>query len=188
MAKVISMIKTVLFCGITCLVSGCQPSAPPAPAQPSINNPQDANTTWRTVAPLDYQQAIAFGHCPISLPPEAKQVQFVDYYAGYGHFIQYVRFEAPLDVCRSHAKRIIKEHNANIRPASLQVLTDSQSFDLERARTFSSQAVSGEPASQAPWFDTGSILNGEAWGERGSHKPYMLIDVDRGFFYYLCSD
>lgn len=45
-----------------------------------------------------------------------------------------------------------------------------------------------EKVSQAPWFDTDKIAAGESWGEGGSHKPIILIDMDRGVFYYKHGD
>ena len=67
--------------GLACLMlAGCEEKS--SPVKYTVNDPKDANTTWRTDKPLSYQEAKANGHCPISLPPEAKNIQFVDFYVG----------------------------------------------------------------------------------------------------------
>jgi hypothetical protein len=172
--------------GLACLLVGCEEKS--APVKYTVNDPKDANTTWRTDKPLSYQEAKANGHCPISLPPEAKNIQFVDFYAGYGGFARYVRFEAPAEVCSEHARLILNEHNSKVTMDSLRVRVVSEPLSEERARAFAESAKQGEEVSRAAWFDSDAIRKGEAWGDFGSHMPAILIDLERGVFYYRCTD
>lgn len=173
--------------GLTCLMLvGCEEKS--SPVKYTVNDPKDANTTWRTDKPLSYQEAKANGHCPISLPPEAKNIQFVDFYAGYGGFARYVRFEAPATVCREHARLLLNEHNSKVTMESLRVRVVSEPMSEERAQAFAQIAKHGEEVSQAAWFDSDAIRKGEAWGDLGSHMPAILIDLERGVFYYRCAD
>ena len=173
--------------GLACLMlAGCEEKS--SPVKYTVNDPKDANTTWRTDKPLSYQEAKANGHCPISLPPEAKNIQFVDFYVGYGGFIQYVRFDAPVSVCREHARLLLNEHNSKVTMESLRVGVVSEPLSEERAQAFAQIAKQGEKESQSDWFDSDAIRKGERWGDLGSHKPAVLIDLERGVFYYRCTD
>jgi hypothetical protein len=73
--------------------------------------------------------------------------------------------------------------------ASLKVFLTAAPFDKSIAESMAREAREGvEEVARAPWFDTDAIRNGEIWGERGSSKPVILIDTDRGIFYYANSD
>ena len=178
--------KFVIF-GLACLMLvGCEEKS--SPDKYTVNDPKDANTTWRTDKPLSFQEAKANGHCPISLPPEAKNIQFVDFYAGYGGFSRYIRFEGPASVCREHARLLLNEHNSKITMESLRVRLVSEPLSEPRAQIFARSAKQGEEVSQAAWFDTDAIRTGEVWGDLVSHTPAILIDLERGVFYYRCAD
>ena len=168
------------------MLAGCEERS--SPVKYTVNDPKDANTTWRADKPLSYQEAKANGHCPISLPLEARNIQFVDFYAGYGGFAQYVRFEAPAAVCREHARLVLNEHNSKVTMKSLRVREVSEPMSEERAQAFAQLAKHGEEASRADWFNSDAIQKGEAWGDLGSSKPAILIDLERGVFYYICTD
>jgi hypothetical protein len=165
---------------ISCL-SGCD-----TPPEYTINDPSDPNTAWRTMTPLSYAQAMANGHCPISLPKEARNIQFVDFYAGYGGLREFVRFEAPVQVCTAHAVTVINQFNS--WSASLRVNTTAYPIDLLEAKEQTREAREFEPTSRAHWFDSDTIKNGRRWGSNSSHLPLIYVDLDRGIFYYTCTD
>lgn len=182
-----NIVWRVCFFSAVCLLSACSQKKPALQKVPvpkfTVNDPTDANTTWRTGKPLSYQEAIQNGHCPIPLPKEAKHIEFVDFYAGFGGFSQYVRFEAPIRICKEHAQQ-----NSKLNAESPLVQVTSLRLDPGRAQSVAQTAKTGEIVSQAPWFDSDAIQNGEAWGRGDSHTPEIFIDLDRGVFYHHCSD
>ncbi len=50
------------------------------PVVHTINEPSDANTIWRADKPLSHAEALAQDKCPIPPPPEATNIQYVDFY------------------------------------------------------------------------------------------------------------
>ena len=159
------------------------------PVVHTINDPTDANTVWRADTPLSHAEAVANGKCPIPLPSEASRIQYVDFYE-YG-FMRYVRFEASVEVCRSHAAELMKAFNRQMQAShnELRVHVQSQPFDRASAKS-AARIVREEIAevARAAWFDPDTIVHGEAWGRRESHTPWVVIDTDRGVFYYLQTD
>jgi len=108
-------------------------------------------------------------HIAVSLPDEATNIRF----AGYREWIaadDYLRFEAPVDVCLKHAavmmpKSPLQQHqdrssSAGTHPSSLH-LKDLSWFDLKRA----TNVVSARDGMKA-----------------------LFIDQDRGVFYYRFTD
>lgn len=179
--------RAIVPFGLACLIlAGCEEKS--SPPRYTVNDPKDANTTWRTSSALSYQEAIANGRCPISLPKDAKNIQFVDFYAGFGGFARYVRFEAPAEVCREHARVVLNEHNSKVTTESLRVRVVSEPLSLDRAQATARSAKSGEVVSQASWFDSDAIQKGEACGDGHSHTPEIFVDLERGVFYYRCTD
>ena len=173
------------------IISGCgvQPSAPPQSSQTNtVNDPSDANTSWRSSKPLTFEEAKAIGKCPIPLPAGATNIQYADFYAGAGGFSRYVRFEAPLAVCQEHAIKLLAEHNARQTQATQKVSLDPKAFDRLYGESLAASARSGEFASQAPWFDCDRIQDGAIWGDNRSHTPLVIIDKERSVFYYRISD
>ncbi len=167
------------------ILAGCEVKHGP---KYTVNDPKDPNTTWRVDQPLDYQAAMRNGHCPISLPPEARNIQFVDFYAGWGGFSKCVRFEAPVEVCRERARAVIADHNSKHAREADKLPTTPSPLAGTLGESLRRNASLGEPVSQAPWFDSNAIQRGEVWGEDRSRAPIMLIDLDRGVFYYQIAD
>jgi len=176
----------IIFAGILIILACC---FEPSKFEYTINDPKDPNTTWRTEKPLTYAEAISFGHCPIALPKNATNIQYVDFYAGYGGFRTLVRFEAPVSTCREHAKKVLMTRNSIVTATNMKVRIGALALDKSIADSVASSARDGgEKVSRAPWFDADAIKNGEIWGEWGSHMPLILIDTNRGVFYYRLSD
>jgi hypothetical protein len=161
----------------------------PVPARYTVNDPTDANTTWKSEKPLTYSEAASAGKCPLALPSTATNIQYINFYAGFGGYSQFVRFEAPVEDCRNHARKVLEARNARMTEASLRVSVAASPLAKSIAESLAREARQGvEEVARAPWFDADAIRNGEIWGERGSSKPIILIDTDRGIFYYSLSD
>ncbi len=176
----------VIIAGFLLALAGC---SKPSKIKYTVNDPKDPNTTWKTERPLTYAEAISFGHCPIALPGAATNIQYIDFYAGYGGFSQFVRFEAPVGICGEHAKKVLEACNRSQAGTNLLVLVSASAFDKSTAKSLARWARERvEPEARAPWFDADEINHGEIFGENGSHKPIILVDTDRGVFYYSLSD
>src|SRR5262249_1505847 len=147
-----------------------------APVKYTVNDPKDANTTWKSEKPLTYSEAVSAGKCPLALPDTATNIQYVNFYAGFGGFSEFVRFEAPVGACRDHARKVLDARNASMTQASLKVPIAAAPFDKSIAEALAREARQGvEEVARAPWFDADAIRSGEIWGERGSSKPIILI-------------
>jgi hypothetical protein len=159
------------------------------PVVHTINDPTDANTVWRADTPLSHAEAIAKGKCPIPLPSEASHIQYVDFY-DYG-FMRCVRFEACIEVCRSHAAELMRTFNQRMQATHYDLRVPVQSRPLDRAATASMAHFVREEvaeAARAAWFDPDKIAHGEMWGRQDSHTPLVFIDLGRGVFYCLQTD
>lgn len=180
-----TIFATLALLAVMALLNGCGVQTTPIY---TVNDPSDANTTWRSTKPLTFEEEKAIGKCPIPLPPEAIDIQYVDFYAGYGGFSRYVRFVAPLAVCQEHANRLISKHNTEQTQASLRVELNPKPLERDYGELLAASARSGETVAQAQWFDTDKIQNGIVWGNNQGHMPVVVIDRDRQVFYYLISD
>lgn len=177
----------VIALAVACsIVSGCDRT--PSPPRQTLNDPKDSNTAWRTGTPLSYQDAIKNGHCPIALPSEARNIQFVDFYAGFGGFSQHVRFEAPVETCREHAKRVLNAYNSKVTANFQRVRTSPAPLIPEHVQSVARSARSGQVVSRAAWFDIDEIQTGEAWGDDSGRGPVVFVDTERGIFYFRCTD
>jgi len=178
-----TLIGSILF---VWFILGCDPLA--TDTEYTVNDPTNANSTWRSERPLAYDEVIQIGKCPIPLPKEAINIQYVDFYAGFGGFQKYVRFEAPVEICRSQAKIILSKYNSRKHREKIKVELVPKKTTPQDCERIAYYATRGEPFSQAHWFDTDKIINGEIWGLNTSHIPSVVIDIDRGVFYYQYSD
>jgi hypothetical protein len=104
-------------------------------------------------------------------------------YAQYAQWIAYefmLKYEAPLEVCKSHALVLLQRHNTNMTerlvPVELRALSEPP------------KAVPPEPPLNVDWFDIHNITNGFIGGAFGSHQPMIWIDADRGILYYRYTD
>ena len=159
------------------------------PVVPTINDPNDANTVWRADTPLSHAEALAKGKCPIALPSEASHVQYVDFY-DYG-FMHCVCFEAPVAACRTHAATVMEAFNRQMQASHNDLRVDVQARPLDRDSAASAARLVREDvaeAARAAWFTPDTIVHGEVWGRRESHTPWVVIDTDKGVFYYLKTD
>jgi hypothetical protein len=112
---------------------------------------------------------------PIPLPESAKNIQFAQF-SDWQIFDCFVRFEAPVEVCKAHAKSIMKKYQDTFHRKS----------DLDsNFRTVSSVP---HPASShfkdLSWFDTENLSNALVIGGDNDLQPHIWIDQKRGVFYY----
>lgn len=112
----------------------------------------------------------------IPLPNEAAQILFAEYSQFIAHET-YLKFEAPLEICQSHAVTLLNEFNTENQPIKLEPITTrlediSISKELGKLR----------------WFDIQNIKNGFIGVIKGQHGPVVYIDSDRNIFYYLYTD
>lgn len=162
------------------------------PAAHTINDITDANTIWRADIPLGFEEAVARKKCPVPLPQGARHIQYVDFYE-YGGFVHCMRFEAPLSVCREHAAQLIQAFNArnnetqksNQAPLPVRPIPLDQSVSTAIGHYVRDQV---EEAARASWFEPDKVTSGEMWGRSGSRTPMIIIDSDKGVFYYLRTD
>lgn len=137
--------------------------------------------------PEDFVSALSE---PVSLEVARQQlgIPFPDgatniLYGQYAQSIAYefmLKFEAPLDVCKSHAIVLIERHNTNMPdqlvPGELRELTEAPA------------PIPPKPPLNVTWFDVHKINKGFVAGEIGSHKPRIWIDSERNLFYYIYTD
>ena len=139
-------------------------------------------------------------HCPIPLPDSAHNIQFAIGYGGMQDYIILVRFEAPVDVCRSHVQTIVDAH------AMLDKFA-TQDVSLKRI-TDTPLPIKNNLLGRATWFDVEKIRNGWTTANGFGHSvwlkeeskptlnelimrirsryPQVWIDEDRNIFY--CED
>jgi len=135
-----------------------------------------------TSTPLSLAQARQ-KNCPIDLPNGADNVCFAAY-SEWLAFEVYVKFDAPLDICKCHAIQLLKKHNEKVPdravPLELRIL---------KAPLY---PIKPGPPLNIRWFDLDAIKHGFfAGGEgpnSGAHQPFIWIDSDGNTFYYLCTD
>lgn len=114
----------------------------------------------------------------IPLPDRASNIL----YAGYAEWVAYdfiLKFEAPVDICKSHALLLLEEHNKQ---------TSQEKLPLEFRTITETPTISGKLPFDIDWFDIHNIKNGLLAGDSGSHQPMIWIDTDRNIFYYRYTD
>ena len=108
----------------------------------------------------------------LKLPPEAKNIRAASY-SQWMEYAQYLRFEAPVDVCLHYASTIVP--GAAIQPAD--------EFDLKNgARLLRSGAFD-----DFSWFDLDKAESVVTAGG-GPSRPQVWVDRTRGVFYYRKTD
>lgn len=121
--------------------------------------------------PISVETAAALASIPI--PPEAKNIRF----AGFSHWIQYeqyLRFEAPVEVCLRHAAVIVP--GKTLQPAdAFQLRPERFPVDKNVFRKFD-------------WFDLGGIGQNVVEAGGGPSEPTVWVDQTRGVFYYRKTD
>ena len=137
------------------------------------------NFVTKVDSPISLEQARE--EVPLPLPDEASDI----YYSHFRYFMAYdfkVKFNAPLEVCKSHAMDIIQKYNENKndwdRPVALEFIVISEPLSQ------SQDSEDTYPPLNITWFDTYNIENGLEIGD----NPTIWIDTDRNIFYYSASD
>ena len=108
----------------------------------------------------------------LKLPPEAKNIRAASF-SQWIQYADYLRFEAPVDVCLSYASTVTP--GAATQPAD--------EFDLKSgARLTRSGALE-----DFDWFDLDKAQNVVMAGG-GPSQPQVWVDQARGVFYYRKTD
>lgn len=108
----------------------------------------------------------------LKLPPEAKNIRAACY-RQWIEYAQYVRFEAPVDVCLRYAATVAP--GATTEPADEYDLADGR--HLIQAGAFDDFS----------WFDLEKAQNVVTVGG-GPSRPQVWVDQKRGVFYYRLTD
>ena len=131
----------------------------------------------KTSGPVSLEQA---EDCPIPLPKGAKNIRFYSRMQ-FNFFVEFVRFEAPVTVCRQH-----------IGPA---LSAWGETFDYLRDEAEPVRELDEPPRPQrypeeygVTWFDPHTIRKGVTAGGGGSGIPMIWVDTERGIFYYMLTD
>lgn len=117
-------------------------------------------------------QAAAYTGLP--LPPEAKNIRM----AGYRQWIeeaQYVRFEAPVDVCLAYAAKVVAS------PDPLPAADD-------HLRVSAAKPLRPKAFRDFSWFDLDKATNVVSGGGNTGLFTTVWVDRDRGVFYCRRSD
>jgi hypothetical protein len=112
-------------------------------------------------------------NCPIVLPDSAQNVQFEIVSGGIQAVEILVRFEAPVDVCKSHVQTVF---NAMAGHTGRPLLVPLDHTPLPEDH---------DMVGRAPWFDVEKIRFG---CEAQSNNTQFWIDMDRGIFYCKITD
>ena len=131
--------------------------------------------------PLTVEQARQ-QDCPIPLPDNARNVQFVVASGGMQALEILVRFEAPVDICKSHVQIAFdawaKQTQRPLHPLSLVPLN------------YTPPPEDKDMVGKAPWFDVDKIGRGlkAGNGNDSSYDTQFWIDEERGVFYCKITD
>jgi hypothetical protein len=125
-----------------------------------------------TKQPLTLKEAT---HCPIDLPAEARNIQYAEF-ADWQILDGFVRFEAPVEVCKAQARSLIKHY--------LDTFHLKQGPDSEFQITPRVPPVSSRYFADLPWFDIEHLANALEIGGDHDLQPHIWIDQTRGIFYY----
>jgi hypothetical protein len=113
------------------------------------------------------------------LPDEATEIQ----YACFSEWIAYefvLKFKSPVEVCKSHALLLLKQHNEEYPDRSVPVaLTPIAGLP---------ESVTLHPSLEADWFDAFNIKQGVCAESFGSHDRAIWVDTERGLFYCRVTD
>ena len=135
-------------------------------------------TIEQTTRPLALEEARP--KCPISLPREAKNIQYA-YFSDATVHQSFVRFEVPYEIGLSHVDEVFREHARRMnwafkRPAALAI-TEPPRLSLTPF-----------PELRIGWFDIEKVRHGKTYGELNSWQPQVWIDTDRNLFFFCLTD
>jgi hypothetical protein len=105
------------------------------------------------------------------LPDSAKNIQY-GCYSEFIAFIELVRFEAPVEDCKTHALKLVKKHS--LKPLRKVSLAEGVLSHIQPLK--------------APWFRPQEIRAPLMAGEPGHLQPVIWIDEENGVFYYQMTD
>lgn len=108
----------------------------------------------------------------LRLPPEAKNIRAAKY-GQWAEYAQYLRFEAPVDVCLRYASTVAP--GAATQPADESDLKDD------------ARLIRPEAFDDFSWFDLDTAQNVATAGG-GPSEPQVWVDQTRGVFYYRKTD
>lgn len=141
--------------------------------------PELTEPVTKVDAPISLEQARKELKFP--LPDEATEI----FYAGYSQWMAYefrVKYNAPVEVCKSQALLLIERYNKE-NPDQKISLKFSEISELPFQETENTY-----PPLNITWFDVHNITNGFVIGGGGSYCPMIWIDADRGLIYYCVTD
>ena len=110
--------------------------------------------------------------CRVPLPPEATNIRVAGWSAGVAHE-DYLRFEAPVDVCLKHAAILVPGFKLVAVPAD-RLAADARPPQSGIFRDLN-------------WFDLGAAQNVVGAGG-GSQCPQVWVDRNRGVLYFRIAD
>jgi hypothetical protein len=108
----------------------------------------------------------------IRVPPEAKNIRAATY-SQWMEYAQYMRFEAPVDICLRYAALVVP--GAATQPAD--------EYDL----IFNARPLRADAFEDFGWFDLAKAQNVATAGG-GPSQPQVWVDPTRGVFYYRKTD
>jgi hypothetical protein len=132
----------------------------------------------QTTEPLSFEQAR--GKCPITLPPEAKNIEYA-IRSDVTTIESFVRFDIPYEKGIAYASEVFKEH--------AKIL--NQDVDIPQPREITKPPrLDFQPDSDlhVNWFDIDKIRHGVVFGTVAGWKPQIWIDKDRNLFFYCLTD
>ncbi len=130
----------------------------------------------QTKSPLSKAEAEAL--CPIALPEGATNIQYA-VWSLWQVSQTFVRFEAPVKVCLQHAEDVLQKYSRNservvmqtnvIGPISMPLLISPGALNLT-------------------WFDLPKFTAGSEYKLDITPTPTVLVDTNRGCFYFLVNE
>lgn len=116
----------------------------------------------------------AQSRCPFAFPNSARNV----YIATHRHWLQfvvYIRFEAPPADCESLAQKLLP----SVTPLPI---------GAAEAQAFSRPVNPGGAFGDLSWLDLQNITRGQSYQDRDPQNPRVIVDSERGIFYYIQTD
>jgi hypothetical protein len=131
---------------------------------------------WMILFPHTYQVgpvplATAQSRCPFAFPNTARNI----YIATHRHLtlaIVYIRFEAPPADCESLAQRLLP-------------LVTPTPLEAPEAQAILAPENPGGAFSDLSWLDPQKITRGKRYLSRHINLPEIIVDSERGIFYYI---
>lgn len=139
--------------------------------------PADKPEVIVTTTPLTLEEART--KLTVALPDNSSNIMF----AGYSEFMAYefyLKFEAPVEVCKKHSQEMIDNYYDR-NPGGRRKISLGKLKNIPRINP---DPVFGNLA----WFDVNKTKKGYQAGTTGHDEPLIIIDSNRGVFYYMLMD